>query len=48
MNPTKYCKAIKCNDCKHYQDCLQSEIKANEKKGKPLPEIKIVKILDKE
>lgn len=42
MSPTKYCNVIKCTDCKHYKDCLQSEIKANQKKGKSLPEIKFV------
>ena len=30
INPTKYCNVVKCTDCKHYQDCVQSEIKANE------------------
>lgn len=45
MNPTKYCDAIKCVDCKYYQDCLSSEINTKELKGILLPKIKMVKIL---
>ena len=48
MNPTKYCNVFQCTDCEHYQDCLQHEINVNKLKGKSLPEIEIVKILDEE
>lgn len=47
MSPAKYCNAIQCIDCKHYAECLEYEIEANELKGKLLPEIKaIIKMED--
>ena len=48
MSPTKYCNVIQCTDCIHYQNCLQHEIEVNRLKGKPLPEIKIIEILNDE
>ena len=34
MSPTKYCNAIQCTDCRDYKECLQSQIEADELKGK--------------